>query len=167
MCVKVTYPLIHRQLEECGSRPRPEDYQLSGSFGIPQTQRLNNESRTISAAELTIRSRPIQRWRQLSTTEVKGLLPDDFISTQAWYESRDGTKVPMFTVRYKDIFLVRTTPTQQYGPFTPAFPPPWMCELTVEPGSMGLRFQHPYQSVLRWGYPKICRIVQRGARRSF
>ena len=72
----------------------------------------------ISAAELTIRSRPIQQW-QLRTTEVKGLLPDDFISTQAWYESRDGTKVPAFTVRCKDIFLDRTTPTQQYSPSTP------------------------------------------------
>ena len=42
-----------------------------------------------------------QRFSILRTTKVNGLDPDDFESTQVWYESKDGTKIPMFIVRHK------------------------------------------------------------------
>ena len=53
----------------------------------------------------------------LRSTEVKGIPPDDFISKQVWYESKDGTKVPMFIVRHKDAPLDGTAPGYQYGLF--------------------------------------------------
>ena len=64
-----------------------------------------------------------EKWRLTRTTEVKGLSPDDFISEQVWYKSKDGTKVPMFIVRHKDTPLDGTAPALQYGPFTCTFPP--------------------------------------------
>ena len=72
----------------------------------------------------------------LRSTEIKGLPQDDFISKQVWYESKDGTKVPMFIVRHKDTPLDGTAPALQYGLFTPR---PFFllleCELIVGSGS--------------------------------
>lgn len=34
--------------------------------------------------------------------KVKGINPDDFKSEQVFYESKDGTKIPMFIVRPKE-----------------------------------------------------------------
>jgi len=56
-----------------------------------------------------------EKWRLLRATEVKGLATDDFVSKQVWYESKDGTKVPMFIVRHKDTPLDGTAPGYQYG----------------------------------------------------
>lgn len=56
-----------------------------------------------------------EKWRQLRATEIRGLDPDEFISKQVWYESKDGTKVPMFIVRHKDTPLDGTAPGYQYG----------------------------------------------------
>ncbi|KIM75701.1 hypothetical protein PILCRDRAFT_13352, partial [Piloderma croceum F 1598] len=51
----------------------------------------------------------------LWTTKVNGLNPDDFESSQVWYESKDGTKVPMFIVRHKSTEFDGTAPAIQYG----------------------------------------------------
>jgi len=56
-----------------------------------------------------------EKWRSLRAAKVKGLLPDDFISEQVWYKSKDGTKVPMFIVRHRDTPLDGTAPAFQYG----------------------------------------------------
>ena len=56
-----------------------------------------------------------RRWAILRTTKVNGLDPDDFESKQVWYESRDGTKVPMFIVRHKSTTIDGTAPALQYG----------------------------------------------------
>ncbi|KAF8239504.1 hypothetical protein L208DRAFT_1420673 [Tricholoma matsutake] len=56
-----------------------------------------------------------QRWSIYRTTKVKGLNPDDFEAQQVWYESRDGTKVPMFIVRHKSTKFDGTAPAIQYG----------------------------------------------------
>jgi prolyl oligopeptidase len=56
-------------------------------------------------------------WRVRRKTEVKGLTLDDFSSEQVWYESADGTKVPMFIVRHKDTPSDGTAPAFQYGDF--------------------------------------------------
>lgn len=41
--------------------------------------------------------------------------PEDFESSQVWYESKDGTKVPMFVVHKKGLKLDGTNPTVLYG----------------------------------------------------
>ncbi|KAH9950170.1 prolyl oligopeptidase [Amylocystis lapponica] len=68
-----------------------------------------------------------KRWSVYRTTQVAGLKSDDFLSEQVWYESKDGTKVPMFVVRHKDTKLDGTASAYQYGyggfsiPMTPFF----------------------------------------------
>ena len=55
--------------------------------------------------------------------------PDAFTTEQVWYESNDGTKVPMFVTRKKNIAYDGTNPTLLYGyggfniSVTPAFSP--------------------------------------------
>lgn len=41
--------------------------------------------------------------------------PEDFESSQIWYDSKDGTKVPMFVVHKKGLKLDGTNPTVLYG----------------------------------------------------
>ncbi|KDR68475.1 hypothetical protein GALMADRAFT_78538 [Galerina marginata CBS 339.88] len=56
-----------------------------------------------------------QRFSILRTTKVNELDPDDFESTQVWYESKDGTKIPMFIVRHKSTKFDGTAAAIQYG----------------------------------------------------
>ncbi|KAG5642611.1 hypothetical protein DXG03_002481 [Asterophora parasitica] len=56
-----------------------------------------------------------QRWSLYRHHKVSGLTPDDFESRQVWYESKDGTKVPMFIVRHKSTPFDGTAPAIQYG----------------------------------------------------
>ncbi len=48
-------------------------------------------------------------------TEIEGLNPDDYITEQVFYASSDGTRVPMFTVRHKDVKPDGTNPVYLYG----------------------------------------------------
>ena len=54
-------------------------------------------------------------WSIYRTTDVKGLQPDEFTAEQVWYESKDGTKIPMFIVRHKSTKTDGTAPAIQYG----------------------------------------------------
>ncbi|PFH50576.1 hypothetical protein AMATHDRAFT_193040 [Amanita thiersii Skay4041] len=56
-----------------------------------------------------------KRWSIYRSARVKGLNPDDFEAQQVWYESKDGTKVPMFIVRHKGTKFDGTAPAIQYG----------------------------------------------------
>ncbi|KAG4065952.1 hypothetical protein HA402_012302, partial [Bradysia odoriphaga] len=56
-----------------------------------------------------------KRWNIYRTTPIATLNPNDFIATQVWYPSKDGTKVPMFIVRHKDTQSDGTAPAIQYG----------------------------------------------------
>ncbi|KAA1465945.1 prolyl oligopeptidase [Dentipellis sp. KUC8613] len=52
-------------------------------------------------------------WRE---TSVKGFAGQGgFVAEQVWYESKDGTKVPMFVVRHESTKLDGTRPALQYG----------------------------------------------------
>jgi hypothetical protein len=72
-----------------------------------------NTPGTIARYDFT--SPETQRFSILRTTKVNGLNPDDFESSQVWYESKDGTKVPMFIVRHKSTEFDGTAPAIQYG----------------------------------------------------
>ncbi|KAF8883417.1 prolyl oligopeptidase [Infundibulicybe gibba] len=56
-----------------------------------------------------------QRWSIYRSTHVKGLNPEEFEAQQVWYDSKDGTKVPMFIVRHKSTKFDGTAPAIQYG----------------------------------------------------
>jgi len=51
----------------------------------------------------------------LRKTEVKGINTDEFTTSQHFYTSNDGTKVPMFIVHKKDIQLDGSHPCLLYG----------------------------------------------------
>lgn len=48
-------------------------------------------------------------------TEIKGFNPDDYVTEQVFYTSGDGTRVPMFTVRRKDVKADGNNPVYLYG----------------------------------------------------
>lgn len=48
-------------------------------------------------------------------TEVDGLNPEDYITEQVFYKSTDGTEVPMFIVRNKNLKADGTNPVYLYG----------------------------------------------------
>ena len=49
------------------------------------------------------------------STEIEGFNPDDYVTEQVFYTSADGTRVPMFTVRHKDVRPDGTNPVYLYG----------------------------------------------------
>ena len=50
----------------------------------------------------------------LKTTKI-GLDANDFITVQEFYESKDGTKIPMMITRHKDVKLDGSAPAFLYG----------------------------------------------------
>ena len=55
-------------------------------------------------------------WKIWRETKVAGLAGRGGILTdQVWYQSKDGTKIPMFVVRHKDTPLDGSAPAIQYG----------------------------------------------------
>ena len=47
--------------------------------------------------------------------ESNPINPDEYVVKQEWYESRDGTEVPMFIIHHEDITLDGSNPTVLYG----------------------------------------------------
>lgn len=74
----------------------------------------------------------------LKTTIVDGLSSDDFETRQVFYESKDGTKVPMYIVSKKGLSLNSNNPTLLYGyggfniSVTPRFSVTWLVILNFE-----------------------------------
>ncbi|KAG1807907.1 prolyl oligopeptidase [Suillus variegatus] len=56
-----------------------------------------------------------KRWSIYRSTIMERLVPDEFSAEQVWYESKDGTKVPMFIVKHKSTKSDGTAPAIQYG----------------------------------------------------
>ncbi|KAL1734945.1 prolyl oligopeptidase [Schizophyllum commune] len=73
-----------------------------------------NTPKTIARYDLGEREEG-KRWEVIRSTVVKGINPEDFEARQEWYESKDGTRVPMFIVRHKDTPLDGTAAAIQYG----------------------------------------------------
>ena len=55
-----------------------------------------------------------ERWKVYRSVEVPGLKHEDFKVDQIWYKARDGTDIPMFTLRHKDT-PENGVPILQYG----------------------------------------------------
>lgn len=74
------------------------------------------------------------------TTKVAGINPDNYVSEQVWFNSKDGTRVPMFITRLKETKLDGTAPAWVYGyggfniPIGPVFSPSMMTWLTEYSG---------------------------------
>ena len=55
-------------------------------------------------------------WKVWRETKVEGLVGrGGILAEQVWYQSKDGTKIPMFVVRHKDTPLDGRAPAIQYG----------------------------------------------------
>ena len=55
-------------------------------------------------------------WKVWRETNVEGLAGrGGILVEQVWYQSKDGTKIPMFVVRHKDTSLDGRAPAIQYG----------------------------------------------------
>lgn len=48
-------------------------------------------------------------------TPIKGLVSSDYVTKQIFFNSKDGTKVPMFVTHHKDLVLDGNNPTLMYG----------------------------------------------------
>ncbi|KAG8827485.1 hypothetical protein FRC19_002938 [Serendipita sp. 401] len=55
------------------------------------------------------------RWTTHREVKIKGIKADDFLVHQEWYTGKDGTRIPMFIVRPKDIKKDGTASALQYG----------------------------------------------------
>jgi len=70
------------------------------------------------------------------TTKVSGINPDNYISEQIWFESKDGTKIPMFVTRLKETKLDGKNPAWVYFyggfniPIGPTFSPSMLTWVT-------------------------------------
>lgn len=51
----------------------------------------------------------------VSRPDIKGVNPDDYVTTQVFYPSKDGTKIPMFITHKKGIELNGQNPVYLYG----------------------------------------------------
>jgi prolyl oligopeptidase len=56
-----------------------------------------------------------QEQRIYRVAKVDGIDPRDFVSEQVFYESKDGTRVPMFITRPADLKNDGTAPAILYG----------------------------------------------------
>ncbi|KAL0949097.1 hypothetical protein HGRIS_009187 [Hohenbuehelia grisea] len=74
-----------------------------------------NTPGTVGRYDLSPSINDDQRWSIYRTTPITGINTADFEARQVWYESKDGTKVPMFIVRHKDTPFDGTAPAIQYG----------------------------------------------------
>ncbi|WFD21832.1 prolyl oligopeptidase [Malassezia equina] len=69
---------------------------------------------------------------EYSTTHVAGIKADDYVSTQTFFASKDGTRIPMFLTHPKDLRLDGSAPALVYFyggfniPITPTFSPSMM-----------------------------------------
>lgn len=84
-----------------GHETDPETFYSFSGFTTPmETYRYN-----VVTGESSLFKRP----------SVKGLNPDAFETTQVFYTSKDGTRVPMFIVHKKGLTLDGNNPTLLYG----------------------------------------------------
>ncbi len=84
-----------------GSRHNPDVYYSFASYVRPSTIYAYD----VESGESTAVISP----------EVNGFNPDDYVTEQVFYPSADGTRVPMFITRHKDVKLDGTNPTLLYG----------------------------------------------------
>ncbi|MHB8970521.1 MAG: prolyl oligopeptidase family serine peptidase [Pirellulaceae bacterium] len=109
---EVTLPGIGSAEGFGGKRSDTETFYTYSSFAVPPSvyrfDLITRESRVLRRAEVKFN-------------------PDDFVTEQIFYNSLDGTRVPMFITRKKDLPLDGQNPTLLYGyggfniPMTPAF----------------------------------------------
>merc|ERR1711916_3711 len=71
-----------------------------------------------------------QSLTEIHATRVPGFDLDQFVAEQTFFYSRDGTRVPMFIIRPKDLEMDGTAPTLLYG-----YAPP--TRLAINGGSNG------------------------------
>ena len=101
-----------------GKREHKEIFYSFSSFTTPGTIRSFDFS--------------VMKASVFKTTVVDGLNSDDFETRQVFYESKDGTKIPMYIVSKKGVTLNGNNPSLLYGyggfniSVTPRFSVTWL-----------------------------------------
>lgn len=54
-------------------------------------------------------------WETWRVTHIKGLAPKEFETSQVWYASTDGTKIPMFIIKHERTTFEGNAPAIQIG----------------------------------------------------
>lgn len=80
--------------------------------------------------------------KMLTATHVAGIRPSDYVSTQVFFESKDGTRVPMFITHARDMPRDGTAPALVYFyggfniPLGPVFSPSMMTWVSSYRGAL-------------------------------
>ncbi|EGD73351.1 prolyl endopeptidase [Salpingoeca rosetta] len=84
-------------------------------------------------------SKPDQQPSVFYETKVEGFNAHEFVTEQVFYDSKDGTKIPMFIVHRKGIQLDGSNPTllYGYGGFSISLTPFFSVSRTIFCGNMG------------------------------
>ena len=97
-----------------GRQTDVETFYMTTGYARPQEIHRFN----VASGESSLWWRPVVKFK-----------PDDFVTTQAFYKSRDGTRVPMFVSHKRDLVKNGDNPTILYGyggfnnPLGPVFSP--------------------------------------------
>ncbi|KAL4400076.1 serine-type endopeptidase [Malassezia pachydermatis] len=94
-----------------GRREHKESFVASVSFVNPgRVDRVSWEGAAASGSQAMA---PVSV-TEFSTTHVAGIRADDYVSTQVFFPSKDGTKIPMFLTHPKDMPIDGTAPAYVY-----------------------------------------------------
>ncbi|PKI85371.1 hypothetical protein MVES_000439 [Malassezia vespertilionis] len=111
-----------------GRREDSESFVSTMSFANPgMIERISWESEENAQV-----ATPPASVKVYSTTHVAGIRPENFVSRQVFFQSKDGTRIPMFLTYSRDLPLDGTAPALVYFyggfniPITPVFSPSMM-----------------------------------------
>lgn len=94
---------------------------IQGAHGVTEVQGRSESREAFFIFQTFDRSPAVYRFnlktgvRELWSREVANVDPDRFEIRQVWYESRDGTKLPMFLFHRRNLDLDSCRPTMLYG----------------------------------------------------
>lgn len=113
--------------KKIGNIPMPQYSSLTGISSIATESEFFYGIESFTFPKISYRYNPETDQYKLYRKIDNPINPDDYLTKQEWYQSKDGTRVPIFIFHRKDVVLNGKNPTQLYGyggfaaNMTPAF----------------------------------------------